>query len=102
MNFVERVAAKVHGGGSKGGSDAFDPVKLKESFEDTIKSLQNLMKETEARMSFLEKECAEEEKKHKKKSQSVEDQFKVCHLQRETIITMQLAAKFSQDGKATQ
>ena len=68
------------GGGSKGGPDAFDPVKLKESFEDTIKSLQSLMKETEEEMSCLEKECAEEEKKHKKNSQSVEDHFKVNHL----------------------
>ncbi|XP_065066238.1 exocyst complex component 5-like [Rhopilema esculentum] len=76
VNFVERVAAKVHGGGSKGGSDAFDPVKLKESFEDTIRSLQGLMKETEAKMSFLEKECTEEETKHKKNSKSVENQFK--------------------------
>ena len=79
INFVERVAAKVHGGGSKGGSDAFDPVKLKDNFEDTIKSLKNLMKETETRISFLEKECADEEKKHKKNSHSVEDQFKVFY-----------------------
>ena len=76
---MERVAAKVHGGGSKGGSDAFDPVKLKESFEDTIRSLQGLMKETEAKMSVLEKECTEEESKHKKNSKSVEKQFKVIN-----------------------
>jgi len=75
VNFIERVAARVDGGGSKGGSDAFDPVKLKNGFEDTIKSLQGLMKETEARMSFLEKECAEEEKKHKKNAQLVESDF---------------------------
>ena len=35
------------------------------------------MKETEARMSFLEKECAEEEKKHKKNAQLVESDFQV-------------------------
>ena len=74
------MAAKVPGGGSKGGPEAFDPVKLKESFEDTIKSLQSLMKETEARMSFLEKECAEEEAKHKKNSQFVESHFQVISL----------------------
>ena len=79
VNFVERVAAKIHGGGSKGGSDAFDPTKLKESFEDTIKSLQTLMNETEGRIGYLETECADEEKQHKNNSQSVEEQFKVFY-----------------------
>ena len=74
------MAAKVHGGGSKGGSDAFDPVKLKDCFEDTIKSLQSLMKETEARISSFEKECTEEESVHKKNSQAVESNFKVFFL----------------------
>ena len=77
VNFVERVAAKVHGGGSKGGSDAFDPTKLKECFEDTIKSLQTLMNETEGKIGYLEAECADEEKQHKNNSLSVEEQFKV-------------------------
>ncbi len=81
MNFVERVAATIHGGGSKGGPEAFNPVKLKESFEETIKSLQRLMKEAEGRMVKLEKICTAEEKEHKSNSLVVEEQYKViCSL----------------------
>eukprot|EP00794_Sanderia_malayensis_P019823 gene19822-21763_t len=75
VNFVERVAATVYGGGSKGGIDAFDPVKLKESFKETIGSLQKLMKETEGRITKLEKTCAAEEKQHKENVSSIEEQY---------------------------
>ena len=90
VNFVERVATKCEGGGTKGGADAFDPVKLKEYFEETTKSLQQVMTQTQGRISKLERVCRDQEKQHKANAEAVEKQFKVIFCRCHQILEFQL------------
>jgi len=74
---VERISANVVGGGTKGGQEGFDPVKLKEHFLETIKTLQKLSEKTDAQIEKQEVVCREHEHKHKENILEVEKQYKV-------------------------
>ena len=76
-NFVERISANIDGGGTKGGQEGFDPVKLKNHFLETIKSLQQLSEQTDAQIVKLEHVCKDQEQKHKENTLEVEKQYKV-------------------------
>ena len=75
-NFVERIAANKDGGGTKGGSGGYDPIKLKEHFMETIRVLQQLGTQTEGRIGKLEHVCREQESKHKETAANVDKQYK--------------------------
>ncbi|XP_065661360.1 exocyst complex component 5 isoform X2 [Hydra vulgaris] len=75
-NFIERISANVLGGGTKGGQEGFDPLKLRDHFLETIKNLQTQSELTTAQISKLEKICSEHEQKHKEKASDVEKQYK--------------------------
>ncbi|XP_066911022.1 exocyst complex component 5-like [Clytia hemisphaerica] len=80
-NFVERISANIDGGGTKGGQEGFDPVKLKNHFLETIKSLQQLSEKTDAQIVKLEQVCKDQEQKHKENTLEVEKQYKTAMTQ---------------------
>jgi len=79
-NFVERISANVLGGGTKGGQEGFDPIKLRDHFLETIKSLQYLSEQTDGQISKLEKVCRAQEQQHKDRAVGVEKKYKAAML----------------------
>lgn len=65
------------GGGTKGGQEGFDPIKLRDHFLETIKSLQYLSEQTDGQISKLEKVCRAQEQQHKDRAVGVEKKYKV-------------------------
>ncbi|KAJ7390524.1 Exocyst complex component 5 [Desmophyllum pertusum] len=78
--YVERLASTVAGGGSKGGSEAFDPKTLSDVFEKTIKELTALDEKMQGRINKLEELCAKEQDEHKQKTRELESTFKSASL----------------------
>ena len=71
------MSANVVGGGTKGGQEGFDPLKLRDHFLESIKSLKFLTEETDEQIVKLEKTCQKQEQHHKKNAENVEKQYKV-------------------------
>ncbi|XP_066280849.1 exocyst complex component 5-like [Branchiostoma lanceolatum] len=64
-DYVERLAWRQHGGGSKGGAENFDPQMLLNVFTHTIEELKVLNEKTQRRVEKLEQLSQKEEKEHK-------------------------------------
>ena len=77
---MERLASTTVGGGTRGGTDAFDPRKLSDVFERTIQELKGSDKKMQGRISKLEELCEKEQEEHKEKAKELENSFKVCLL----------------------
>ena len=75
--YVERLASTVEGGGIKGGPKAFDPKKLSQVFEKTIRDLRALDEQMQGRINKLEELCITEQEEHRRKAREMEKTYKV-------------------------
>ncbi|XP_036449324.1 exocyst complex component 5 [Colossoma macropomum] len=60
--YIERLAWRTPGGGSKGGAEGFDPKKLLEEFENHIEELKQLDERIQRKVEKLEQQCHREAK----------------------------------------
>ncbi|XP_046852595.1 exocyst complex component 5-like [Xenia sp. Carnegie-2017] len=74
--YVERLASTVEGGGTKGGEGKFDPNNLHSFFVNSIHQLELLDKSIQGQVNKLEELCTKEEKEHKGRIVSLEDEIK--------------------------
>uniref|UniRef100_A0A3Q3VJH7 Exocyst complex component 5 n=1 Tax=Mola mola TaxID=94237 RepID=A0A3Q3VJH7_MOLML len=70
--YIERLAWRTPGGGSKGGAEAFDPKKLLEEFESHIEELKQLDEKIQRRVEKLEHQCYREAKEFAHKVQDLQ------------------------------
>lgn len=74
---MERLASTVAGGGSKGGPEAFNPIKLSRVFQRTIQELCALDEKMQGRINKLEELCIKEQEEHKQRAIDLESSYKV-------------------------
>uniref|UniRef100_A0A671URJ7 Exocyst complex component 5 n=1 Tax=Sparus aurata TaxID=8175 RepID=A0A671URJ7_SPAAU len=70
--YIERLAWRTPGGGSKGGAEAFDPKRLLEEFENHIEELKQLDEKIQRRVEKLEHQCHREAKEFAHKVQDLQ------------------------------
>uniref|UniRef100_A0A8C5AL07 Exocyst complex component 5 n=1 Tax=Gadus morhua TaxID=8049 RepID=A0A8C5AL07_GADMO len=70
--YIERLAWRTPGGGSKGGAEAFDPKRLLEEFENHIEELKQLDEKLQRRVEKLEHQCHREAKEFAHKVQDLQ------------------------------
>uniref|UniRef100_A0A8C7D0K7 Exocyst complex component 5 n=1 Tax=Oncorhynchus kisutch TaxID=8019 RepID=A0A8C7D0K7_ONCKI len=70
--YIERLAWRTPGGGSKGGAEAFDPKRLLEEFENHIEELKHLDEKIQRRVEKLEHQCHREAKEFAHKVQDLQ------------------------------
>uniref|UniRef100_A0AAQ4PDT7 Exocyst complex component 5 n=1 Tax=Gasterosteus aculeatus aculeatus TaxID=481459 RepID=A0AAQ4PDT7_GASAC len=70
--YIERLAWRTPGGGSKGGAEAFDPKRLLEEFESHIEELKQLDEKIQRRVEKLEHQCHREAKEFAHKVQDLQ------------------------------
>uniref|UniRef100_A0A3Q2YMQ6 Exocyst complex component 5 n=1 Tax=Hippocampus comes TaxID=109280 RepID=A0A3Q2YMQ6_HIPCM len=70
--YIERLAWRTPGGGSKGGVEAFDPKRLLEEFENHIEELKQLDEKIQRRVEKLEHQCHREAKEFAHKVQDLQ------------------------------
>uniref|UniRef100_A0A667XDE1 Exocyst complex component 5 n=1 Tax=Myripristis murdjan TaxID=586833 RepID=A0A667XDE1_9TELE len=70
--YIERLAWRTPGGGSKGGAEAFDPKRLLEEFENHIEELKQLDEKIQRRVEKLEHQCQREAKEFAHKVQDLQ------------------------------
>ncbi|XP_038635686.1 exocyst complex component 5 [Scyliorhinus canicula] len=70
--YIERLAWRTPGGGSKGGAEAFDPKRLLEEFVNHIEELKMLDERIQRRVEKLEQQCQKEAKEFAKKVQELQ------------------------------
>ncbi|GCC23679.1 hypothetical protein chiPu_0002077 [Chiloscyllium punctatum] len=70
--YIERLAWRTPGGGSKGGAEAFDPKRLLEEFVNHIEELKMLDERIQRRVEKLEQQCQKEAKEFARKVQELQ------------------------------
>ncbi|KAK7904716.1 hypothetical protein WMY93_017323 [Mugilogobius chulae] len=70
--YIERLAWRTPGGGSKGGAEAFDPKRLLEEFESHIEELKQLDEKIQRKVEKLEHQCHREAKEFAHKVQDLQ------------------------------
>ncbi|KAF7704379.1 hypothetical protein HF521_021451 [Silurus meridionalis] len=70
--YIERLAWRTPGGGSKGGAEAFDPKKLLEEFVNHIEELKLLDERIQRKVEKLEQQCHREAKEFAHKVQELQ------------------------------
>uniref|UniRef100_A0A673JMD9 Exocyst complex component 5 n=1 Tax=Sinocyclocheilus rhinocerous TaxID=307959 RepID=A0A673JMD9_9TELE len=70
--YIERLAWRTPGGGSKGGAVAFDPKKLLEEFVNHIEELKQLDERIQRKVEKLEQQCHREAKEFAHKVQDLQ------------------------------
>ncbi|MBN3298794.1 EXOC5 protein, partial [Amia calva] len=70
--YIERLAWRTPGGGSKGGAEAFDPKRLLEEFQNHIEELKQLDERIQRRVEKLEQQCHREAKEFAHKVQDLQ------------------------------
>ncbi|XP_041947683.1 exocyst complex component 5 isoform X2 [Alosa sapidissima] len=70
--YIERLAWRTPGGGSKGGAEAFDPKRLLEEFENHIEELKQLDERIQRKVEKLEQQCHREAKEFAHKVQDLQ------------------------------
>ncbi|KAJ0009053.1 hypothetical protein NQD34_016468 [Periophthalmus magnuspinnatus] len=70
--YIERLAWRTPGGGSKGGAEAFDPKRLLEEFENHIEELKQLDEKIQRKVEKLEHHCHREAKEFAHKVQDLQ------------------------------
>uniref|UniRef100_A0A8C2FF92 Exocyst complex component 5 n=1 Tax=Cyprinus carpio TaxID=7962 RepID=A0A8C2FF92_CYPCA len=70
--YIERLAWRTPGGGSKGGAEAFDPKKLLEEFVNHIEELKLLDERIQRKVEKLEQQCHREAKEFAHKVQDLQ------------------------------
>ncbi|TNN56874.1 Exocyst complex component 5 [Liparis tanakae] len=70
--YIERLAWRTPGGGSKGGAEAFDPKRLLDEFENHIEELKQLDEKIQRRVEKLEHQCHREAKEFAHKVQDLQ------------------------------
>uniref|UniRef100_A0A4W4ENU9 Exocyst complex component 5 n=1 Tax=Electrophorus electricus TaxID=8005 RepID=A0A4W4ENU9_ELEEL len=70
--YIERLAWRTPGGGSKGGAEAFDPKKLLEEFANHIEELKQLDERIQRKVEKLEQQCHREAKEFAHKVQELQ------------------------------
>lgn len=70
--YIERLAWRTPGGGSKGGAEAFDPKKLLEEFVNHIEELKLLDERIQKKVEKLEQQCHREAKEFAHKVQELQ------------------------------
>ncbi|XP_063058435.1 exocyst complex component 5 [Engraulis encrasicolus] len=70
--YIERLAWRTPGGGSKGGAEAFDPKRLLDEFQNHIEELKQLDERIQRRVEKLEQSCHREAKEFAHKVQDLQ------------------------------
>uniref|UniRef100_A0A3Q0REY2 Exocyst complex component 5 n=1 Tax=Amphilophus citrinellus TaxID=61819 RepID=A0A3Q0REY2_AMPCI len=70
--YIERLAWRIPGGGSKGGAEAFDPKRLLEEFQNHIEELKQLDEKIQRKVEKLEHQCHREAKEFAHKVQDLQ------------------------------
>ncbi|ERE92632.1 exocyst complex component 5 [Cricetulus griseus] len=70
--YIERLVWRTPGGGSRGGSEAFDPKRLLEEFVNHIQELQIMDERIQRKVEKLEQQCQKEAKEFAKKVQELQ------------------------------
>uniref|UniRef100_A0A3P8QYI2 Exocyst complex component 5 n=1 Tax=Astatotilapia calliptera TaxID=8154 RepID=A0A3P8QYI2_ASTCA len=70
--YIERLAWRTPGGGSKGGAEAFDPKRLLEEFQNHIEELKQLDEKIQRKVEKLEHQCHREAKEFAHKVQDLQ------------------------------
>uniref|UniRef100_A0A3Q2ZMV2 Exocyst complex component 5 n=1 Tax=Kryptolebias marmoratus TaxID=37003 RepID=A0A3Q2ZMV2_KRYMA len=70
--YIERLAWRTPGGGSKGGAEAFDPKRLLEEFKNHIRELRQLDEKIQRKVERLEHQCHREAKEFAHKVQDLQ------------------------------
>uniref|UniRef100_A0A673WSH5 Exocyst complex component 5 n=1 Tax=Salmo trutta TaxID=8032 RepID=A0A673WSH5_SALTR len=78
--YIERLAWRTPGGGSKGGAEAFDPKRLLEEFENHIEELKQLDEKIQRRVEKLEHQCHREAKEFAHKVQDLQRSNQVNYI----------------------
>uniref|UniRef100_A0A8C4TGJ2 Exocyst complex component 5 n=1 Tax=Erpetoichthys calabaricus TaxID=27687 RepID=A0A8C4TGJ2_ERPCA len=76
--YIERLAWRTPGGGSKGGAEAFDPKRLLEEFKNHIEELKLLDERIQRRVEKLEQQCQKEAKEFARKVQDLQKSNQVA------------------------
>ncbi|XP_005986515.1 exocyst complex component 5 [Latimeria chalumnae] len=76
--YIERLAWRTPGGGSKGGAEAFDPKRLLEEFVNHIQELKLLDERIQRRVEKLDQQCQKEAKEFAKKVQELQKSNQVA------------------------
>uniref|UniRef100_A0A4W3GTP1 Exocyst complex component 5 n=1 Tax=Callorhinchus milii TaxID=7868 RepID=A0A4W3GTP1_CALMI len=76
--YIERLAWRTPGGGSKGGAEAFDPTRLLEEFVSHIEELKMLDERIQRRVEKLEQQCQKEAKEFARKVQELQKSNQVA------------------------
>ncbi|MBN3293216.1 EXOC5 protein, partial [Polypterus senegalus] len=76
--YIERLAWRTPGGGSKGGAEAFDPKRLLEEFKNHIEELKFLDERIQRRVEKLEQQCQKEAKEFARKVQDLQKSNQVA------------------------
>ncbi|KAH1170608.1 hypothetical protein KIL84_006226 [Mauremys mutica] len=76
--YIERLAWRIPGGGSKGGAEAFDPKRLLEEFVNHIQELQVMDERIQRKVEKLEQHCQKEAKEFAKKVQELQKSNQVA------------------------
>nr|XP_033807212.1 exocyst complex component 5 [Geotrypetes seraphini] len=70
--YIERLAWRTPGGGSRGGAEAFDPKRLLEEFVNHIQELKIMDERIQRKVEKLEQQCQKEAKEFAKKVQELQ------------------------------
>uniref|UniRef100_A0A8C6VW56 Exocyst complex component 5 n=1 Tax=Nothobranchius furzeri TaxID=105023 RepID=A0A8C6VW56_NOTFU len=70
--YIERLAWRTPGGGSKGGAEAFDPKRLLDEFTNHIEELKQLDEKIQRKVEKLENQCHREAKEFAHKVQDLQ------------------------------
>ncbi|MEQ2182059.1 hypothetical protein GOODEAATRI_018161, partial [Goodea atripinnis] len=70
--YIERLAWRTPGGGSKGGAEAFDPKRLLDEFKCHIEELKQLDEKIQRKVEKLEQQCHREAKEFAHKVQDLQ------------------------------
>uniref|UniRef100_A0A3P9KED6 Exocyst complex component 5 n=1 Tax=Oryzias latipes TaxID=8090 RepID=A0A3P9KED6_ORYLA len=70
--YIERLAWRTPGGGSKGGAEAFDPKRLLDEFKSHIEELKQLDEKIQRKVEKLEHQCHREAKEFAHKVQDLQ------------------------------
>ncbi|XP_029454102.1 exocyst complex component 5 isoform X2 [Rhinatrema bivittatum] len=76
--YIERLAWRTPGGGSRGGAEAFDPKRLLEEFVNHIQELKIMDERIQRKVEKLEHQCQKEAKEFAKKVQELQKSNQVA------------------------
>ncbi|XP_036291519.1 exocyst complex component 5 isoform X4 [Pipistrellus kuhlii] len=76
--YIERLVWRTPGGGSRGGSESFDPKRLLEEFVNHIQELQIMDERIQRKVEKLEQQCQKEAKEFAKKVQELQKSNQVA------------------------